>query len=347
MRCELVYNVAASKPVLSRTTKREDGILGTTDDISTTASASLGDYVSLLRPTQWVKNVVVFSGPAAGLKLLAVDSFLCALTAFAVFCLAASGSYAINDTVDREADARHPTKRFRPVARGAIRPVTAWIIGVILILAGVSLAWATLGVIESCVVSVYVVMTLAYSFALKRRMILDVIIIAIGFVLRTLAGSLAVDVVTSKWLIACMFTLCLFLGFGKRRCEQALIGDADQAGQHRRTLLRYTPDLLNHLITVSAGIAIITFLLYTLDTSGMHSPFPKEHLFYTLPIVVYGIFRYAMLTEAGIYGGPTEIVLKDKPLLAAIVVWAFTALGVAYQNKLLGPGGLTELLGVE
>jgi len=321
--------------------------LRTTDDTSATTPASLGDYVSLLRPAQWVKNVVVFSGPAAGLKLLEVESFLCALTAFAVFCLAASGSYAINDTVDREADARHPTKRLRPIARGAIRPVTAWVIGVVLILASVSLAWALLGPIESYVVSIYVVMTLAYSLALKRRMILDVIIIAIGFVLRTLAGSLAVDVVTSKWLIACMFTLCLFLGFGKRRCEQALIGDADQAGQHRPTLLRYTPDLLNHLITVSAGIAIITFLLYTLDTAGMHSRFPKEHLFYTLPIVVYGIFRYAMLTETGMYGGPTEIVLKDKPLLAAIALWALTALVVAYQNELLGPGGLTELLGVE
>jgi len=174
-------------------------------------------------------------------------------------------------------------------------------------------------------------------------MILDVIVIATGFVLRAWAGSLAVGVVTSEWLVVCMFTLCLFMGFGKRRCELTMIGNVDEARQHRRTLVRYTPDLLNHLITVSAGIAVMTFLLYTLDHSRSPAPFPKEHLFYTLPIVVYGVFRFAMLTELGLYSGPTEIVLRDKAMLGTILVWAAAALVIVYQKTLLGPNGFTGM----
>ena len=141
---------------------------------------------------------------------------------------------------------------------------------------------------------------------------------------------MAVGVETSEWLVACVFTLCLFMGFGKRRCEIAMIGDKQEAGQHRRTLLKYTPDLLNYLITVSSGIAVITFLLYTLDSGGSPSQFPKHYLFYTLPLVVYGIFRFAMLTEFGDFGGPTEIVLKDRAILFTVLLWTIAALGIVY-----------------
>ena len=195
------------------------------------------------------------------------------------------------------------------------------------------------------VVGMYFALTLTYSLVLKKRMILDVITISTGFVLRAWAGSLAVGVVTSRWLVACVFTLCLFMGFGKRRCEIAMLADPEQAHAHRKTLIRYTPNLLSHLISVSAGIAIITFLLYTLDAQGPASPFAKEHLFFTLPIVVYGVFRYAMITELGIYSGPTEIVLKDKPLLVTIILWATVALGIAYQNRLFGKDVVARWLG--
>ena len=307
--------------------------------------ARLGDYVGLLRPTQWVKNVVVFAGPAAGLKLFVWDSFERAFTAFAAFCLAASATYAINDAIDRKADASHPIKRDRPVARGAIAPSTAVVVGIVLIVVAVGLTTVALNPKVTAVVTTYFLMTLAYSAALKSRMILDVITIATGFVLRAWAGSLAVGVVTSDWLVACMFTLCLFIGFGKRRCELVMIGNRGDAEQHRRTLVCYTPELLNHLITVSAGIAVMTFLLYTMDTVGGSSAIHRDDLFYTLPIVVYGIFRYAMVTELGLYTGPTEIVLRDKPLLAAILVWALVALVVVYQGQLLGPAGLRGLFG--
>ncbi|MBU0719282.1 MAG: decaprenyl-phosphate phosphoribosyltransferase [Planctomycetes bacterium] len=305
--------------------------------------ATVGDYVELLRPTQWVKNVVVFAGPAAGLKLVAGQSFFQAFVAFTAFCLAASATYAINDTVDREADARHPTKRSRPVARGAIKPAMALTIGGLLIVLATVLSAAALNRSVAIVIGLYFLMTLAYSLVLKRLIILDVIVIASGFVLRAWGGSLAVGVATSEWLVACMFTLCLFMGFGKRRCEVAMIGNSAEAGRHRRTLIEYTPDLLNHLITVSAGIAVVTFLLYTMDATRIPAPFHKEHLFYTLPLVVYGIFRFAMLTELGIYSGPTEIVLKDRAFLAAVFLWAIAALVVVYQTQLFGPRGLEGL----
>ena len=315
----------------------------TVEDMSARTSVSLRDYVDLVRPSQWVKNVVVFAGPAAGLRLLSPESLTQATLAFAAFCLIASAGYAINDVIDREADASHPIKRRRPVARGAIKPATALTIGGVLFVAAVAATTLLLNRAVTVVVTAYFVMTVAYSLTLKRRMILDVIVIATGFVLRAWAGSLAVGVVTSEWLVVCMFTLCLFMGFGKRRCELTMIGNVDEARQHRRTLVRYTPDLLNHLITVSAGIAVMTFLLYTLDHSRSPAPFPKEHLFYTLPIVVYGVFRFAMLTELGLYSGPTEIVLRDKAMLGTILVWAAAALVIAYQKTLLGPNGFTGM----
>lgn len=308
-------------------------------------SATLSDYVALLRPAQWIKNVVVFAGPAAGLRLFSLTSFGQALGAFFAFCLAASATYAINDVVDRRADAKHPTKCHRPVARGIISPAGGVFAGCVLIFLAVTLTMVVHGRPETIVVLLYFVMTLAYSLVLKRRMILDVITIAMGFVLRAWGGALAVGVDTSEWLVACIFTLCLFMGFGKRRLELVMIGNVEEAGRHRRTLIRYTPDLLNHLITVSAGIAVVTFLLYTMDSGGSPSPFHKEHLFYTLPIVVYGIFRFAMLTELGAYSGPTEIVLHDIGLQAAVISWVAIALVIVYQEPMFGPGGLQKLFG--
>ncbi len=340
------YNIVFSSPrsVMTNKIERDRVLMGTVGDVAAMRrSVTVGDYVQLLRPSQWIKNVVIFAGPAAALKLASIEAFAQAFVAFVSFCLAASATYAINDVMDRKADANHPTKRNRPVARGAIRPSTALCAAGVLIVLGLIISMLFVNARVTTVLVLYLVLTLAYSITLKRRVILDVIIVACGFVLRAWAGSLAVGVAASAWLVACVFTLCLFMGFGKRRCELAMIGDANEAGQHRRTLLRYTPDLLNHLITVSAGIAVITFLLYTMDTGGHPPPFHKEHLFYTLPLVVYGIFRYAMLTELGVHSGPTEIVLRDRPLLATIILWAVVALAVAYQNTLFGPQGFEGL----
>lgn len=309
------------------------------------SASSPADYLKLIRPAQWVKNIVVFAGPAAGLKLFTAHGLSRTLLTFAAFCLAASAGYIVNDIMDRQADRSHPTKRLRPIASGRISIGSAAALAAVLWASAITTAALLLPRGVTLVLCVYIGLTLSYSSVLKERVILDVILIAMGFVLRAMAGALAVDVPASEWLIVCVFTLCLFMGFGKRRCEIAMIADADEIFQHRRTLVRYTPDLLNHLITVSAGIAVITFLLYTLDAGAAHpSIFPKQHLFYTLPLVIYGVFRFAMLTELGHHTGPTEIVLKDKAMLLTVALWTLCALVVAYQNFLFGPGGLPALV---
>lgn len=300
------------------------------------------DVVELLRPQQWIKNIVVFAGPAAGMKLSDPLLLFRAGVAFVAFCLAASAVYAINDTIDREADARHPTKRHRPIARAAISPGAALLIAAALVTLAFALPAVMVNLKVTAIIVLYFGMMLGYSLALKNRVILDVIILATGFVLRAIAGAEAVDVTASQWLMACVFTLCLFFGFGKRRCEITMIGSAESAGHHRPTLLRYTPDLLNHLITVSGAVAIMTFLLYTVEASRVPSLFHKEYLFYTLPIVVYGVFRYAMLTELGVHTGPTEILIKDKMMIASIVLWLVIALGIVYHDPLMQRLGWEE-----
>jgi 4-hydroxybenzoate polyprenyltransferase len=281
-----------------------------------------------------VKNVIVLAGPTAGLKLFDAPYVWLTLGALLSFCLAAGAIYCFNDVLDRKADAVHPTKRHRPVARGAIRESSASAFGVLLAVGAVLIASLAVNRRTAVIVLLYILLMAAYSLFLKRMVILDVLVLATGFVLRAWGGAAAAGVSTSEWLIACVFTLCLFLGFGKRRCEVVSLSDAAEAEKHRETLIRYTPDLLNHLITVSAGIAVVTFLLYTLEISAHPAPFRKEYLFYTLPIVVYGVFRFAMLTETGLYAGPTEIVLKDRMMRACVLLWGIIALIVVYYQPI-------------
>lgn len=283
----------------------------------------ISQYVQLLRPQQWIKNVVVLAGPAFGLVFDDPRS----LIAFGAFCLAASASYAINDVFDRHADRAHPEKRDRPVASGAIRPPAAFAAAFVLALGAIGLSGWLLPPSVTMLVAGYFVLILAYSLFLKKRPILDVIVIAVGFVIRAVAGAEAVGVFVSPWLIVCTFTLCMFLGFGKRRCELATLHNRDEAGVHRATLLRYTPELLNHLTSVSAGIAMVTFLLYTMDVNPAipQPPFEKHYLLYTLPLVAYGLFRYAMLIETGKFTGPMQIVLTDKGLILTALLWVAAA----------------------
>ncbi|MBN1511869.1 MAG: decaprenyl-phosphate phosphoribosyltransferase [Phycisphaerae bacterium] len=291
------------------------------------------DYLLLMRPQEWIKNLVVFAGPLLGYRLFQFPAAWEAAVCFAAFCLVASASYALNDVMDREADAHHPAKRRRPVARGAVSPAAAAGLAMVLVALGIGLTIWLLNPNVTALVSVYFLLILGYSSGLKRRIILDVIIIATGFVLRAWAGAEAVGVVTSEWLIACTFTICLFMGFGKRRCEIAVLGETEQAREHRATLARYTPELLNNLTSVSAAIAVVTFLLYTIEPSYPPPPFPKKHLLYTLPLVVYGVFRFAMLAQSGRFTGPTAIFLKDRAFQAIILLWGIVAAGIVFEDR--------------
>jgi 4-hydroxybenzoate polyprenyltransferase len=289
------------------------------------------DYLRLLRPADWVKNTFVFAALAFGAKLHDPHAIQLSLAAFVVFCLASSAGYILNDILDRERDQAHPIKRNRPIASGAVCVRDAVIVAAVLLAGASGICVSLLPTGFAAIAGSYLALTMLYSVALKFRMLLDVITIAMLFVLRALGGAFAVDVAPSPWLVVCTFMLCLFLGFGKRRCEVAMLGDSDTLLAHRPTLIRYTPDLLNQLLSTTGGIAIITFLLYTLDTTP--TPFVNKHqLVYTLPLVVYGVFRYAMLIELGKATGPTDLILKDPPFLVTVLLWTGLTLFILYHG---------------
>jgi 4-hydroxybenzoate polyprenyltransferase len=291
----------------------------------------LGAYVQLLRPPQWVKNVFVFAGPIFARRIFEPAVLGRALITFVGFCLLASAVYVINDVADRQEDRLHPRKRYRPVAAEVISPGSATLLaGVLLVVSLTVLFYVSPGVMA--VGLTYLVLMLVYSWVLKHKMILDVIAISLGFVLRALAGAVAVPVAVSPWLITCTFTLCLFLGFSKRRCELAAFADVNQASLHRSTLLGYTTELLNHLLSVSAGIAVVTFLLYCMDERTVKE-LGTNYLIYTAPLVVYGVFRYAMLVESGQVSGPTDVVVNDVPFIATVLVWAVLAGLIVYAGS--------------
>lgn len=287
-------------------------------------------YVRLLRPADWIKNVFVFAALAFGGKMDDLQAIKLSVAAFIAFCLTSSSGYVFNDILDRERDRLHPVKRNRPIASGAVSVAAASLVFAALLLAAGLISTRLTAGFRVCL-GVYLALTITYSLVLKHRMLLDVITIAVLFVTRAVAGAEAIGVQPSSWLLVCTFMLCLFLGFGKRRCEIAMLGNAEAVQGHRKTLDRYTPDLLNQLLSTSGGIAIITFLLYTLD-GNTYSPFGERRhlLLYTLPLVVYGIYRYAMLIELGKATGPTDLIIKDPPFLAAIALWLAAAGYILY-----------------
>jgi 4-hydroxybenzoate polyprenyltransferase len=193
---------------------------------------------------------------------------------------------------------------------------------------------------------VYLVLQTGYTLALKQVVLLDIVCIGLGFVLRAMAGAVVVNVVISHWLVICTFTLCLFMGFSKRRCELSALAGHGPAipGRHRKTLTFYTPDLLNHFTTLTAGIAIVSFLLYATDARTVHE-FHTNYLVYTLPLVVYAIFRFAYLVEHGLVDGPTDVLLRDRPFQAAIVLWTAAATLIVYCGLDLQRWVNTILLG--
>lgn len=290
---------------------------------------TLRAIIQLMRPAQWVKNVFVFGALVFGAKREDADAILLALSAFVIFCMLSAAVYAFNDLLDYREDAKHPSKKHRPVASGVISPFLAGVIALVLAGAGVlvSLAMPQGFVLP---VGVYLLLNLLYSLWGKRQPLLDVILIAIGFVLRALAGAQAIEVPVSAWLVVCTFTLCLFLGFGKRRCELAVLQTNEKAKSHRSTLSVYSSELLTQLLAVTGAMAVITFLLYTLDPYA-----PTQHLMvFTTPLVFYAIFRYAMVISQGERTGPTDVLIRDRPFLFTAILWTlFTLVLIFFQDR--------------
>lgn len=291
-------------------------------------------YLLVLRPHQWVKNLFIFAGIVFARQL--GDSHALLLTVLGFFCLsfASSAVYVFNDIRDVEEDRRHPRKRMRPIASGTISIGSAAGIGIAVGLAGIVGSYL-LNPAFCLLVCAYLALQAGYILLFKHAVLLDVLAIAIGFVLRAISGAVLINVPISEWLILCTFTLCLFMGFSKRQCELNAMAENGgvKADSHRKTLAFYTPLLITQLTTVSAGIAIISFILYSVDDRTV-SEFGTHYLAYTLPLVVYAVFRFAMLVETKQVDGPTDVMLKDRPFQATLVLWLISAyLIINYGTK--------------
>ena len=280
--------------------------------------------IRLMRPHQWIKNGFVFLGVVFGHRWEDANLVAEVLELFAAFCLVSSAVYVMNDIADREADRLHPAKRSRPLAQGEVGVGWAVALCVALALAGFALA-AAVSLPALVIAAAYVGLNLAYSAGLKHVAILDVFMISGGFMLRILAGTVGVGIVPSKWLLLCGLMLTLFLGFGKRRAELLALttdnGNANGAAGQRAALEGYSRLLLDRLIMVSVAGAAIGYALYTVDaqTIALHG---TDRLIFTLPFVLYGLFRYLQVVYSkGGGGDPAWELLRDPHLIAATVGW--------------------------
>jgi len=282
-----------------------------------------------LRPHQWTKNLLVVPAALVFSKhLFEADAALRVGLALVVFCALSGAVYLVNDLADLERDRLHPRKRLRPLASGALPVPVARVAAVLLLVAGLGGGLA-LGPGFVAVGLAYVVLNLAYSFGLKNVVILDVLAISLGFVLRAVAGALAIDVHFSSWLLVCTILLALFLSLAKRRHELVLL-DAS-AGDHRRILAEYTPYLLDQMIAVVTASCLTAYAFYTLAPETVEK-YQTERLALTIPFVIYGIFRYLYLVHRREEGGsPTDVLLTDRPLLAAAALWAVAVVIIVYS----------------
>ncbi len=284
-------------------------------------------YLKLVRPKHWLKNgfvllAIVFAG-----KLLDVSSLVNTGLALVSYCLLASGIYVVNDMLDANSDKKHPVKKYRPIASGKISKKNAVVLAILLLLGGFGLSYF-INFNFFMLAVLYVSMMILYSLGLKGVVGLDLLIVSVGFVIRAAAGALAINVSFSPWLFVSALFLALFLIIGKRRNELGVLKET--AKSHRKSLNSYSVDMLNQLLSVSASASLLSYTLYTLNPSTIER-FGTESLYLTLPIVVYGFFRYFYLVfKKDLGGDPANTLLSDKPLILTIVLWALSVIGIIY-----------------
>ncbi len=282
--------------------------------------------IKAMRPKQWTKNAFVFFALVFDKQLFLPAPFLRTLAGFFLFCLISSTVYLFNDIADVESDRQHPEKKFRPIASGVLPIPAAWVAAILLTLIVIPLGYFYSPVFAG-ILTIYLVINLLYSRWLKHVPILDVLIIAAGFVLRVGAGaSLIVVERFSPWLYVVTTLFALFIGFGKRRAEITLLEKG--AGSHRKVLDGYTLPLLDQFITIVSGTTIVAYSLYTFSAPNL----PENHtMMLTIPFMVYGIFRYLQLIQSGhAAGAPDEVALKDRPLQLIVLLWGLAVLAVFY-----------------
>ncbi len=293
---------------------------------SVTAGAKqLRHVVVALRPKQWTKNLILFAGLVFTRNLFDPEKLAQVAAAFVIFCAVSSSSYLVNDVLDIDRDRLHPVKRKRPIAAGNISEGHAIALAAALaatsLAASVALGWRFLALAAG-----YLALMLIYSRWLKDVVILDMLTVAVGFVIRAMAGAVAIDVAISPWLYLCTILLALFLVLGKRRHELVLL--SDNASNHRQILREYSPPLLEAMMAVVTSSTIVAYSMYTFFAESLP---PNHYMMATIPFVLYGVFRYLYLVYQRDEGGsPEELVLKDLPLLIDIALWATAVLVIMY-----------------
>jgi len=279
------------------------------------------------RPYQWPKNLLLFAALIFSKNLFDLELLVKNFWGFLVFCLASSSLYLLNDVADYASDVKHPLKSKRPVASGQLRRSAAFGISLVGLAAG--LGWAyfleekfALGL------TLLIAVNFGYSFFLKRFVILDAMLLAVGFVLRAVAGGWLIGAPISDWLVICTLLLSLFLGFSKRRAELVLL--EGKAKSHRASLEHYSPYLLDQLIGVVTASTVVAYTFYTLSPE-VKEKLGSTHLYLTVPFVLFGIFRYLYLVHQRDEGGnPTQLLFNDRPLLVCVLLWVVTAALLLY-----------------
>lgn len=285
---------------------------------------SLVEAAQLVRVRQWTKNLAVFAALVFSGKLFDGDKLGAVLLAFVALNLVSGGLYALNDAIDAQRDRVHPVKRDRPVARGAISAQAAVLLGTIMLAGGIALS-AVLDTWFLAIVAGYLILQLLYAAGLKNVAIVDLIVIALGFVLRAVAGAVVIHVPVSPWLILCAGLLALFLATAKRRHELVLL-DVNH-GDHRPVLREYSPELLDSFMTTLSAATITSYALYTFFEART----PGYTMMLTIPLVIYGVLRYQWLVLKNDRGGrPEEILLTDRPILATVGFWTLAVIVLLY-----------------
>jgi 4-hydroxybenzoate polyprenyltransferase len=282
-----------------------------------------------LRPRQWTKNGLLFIALAFTLNLQELMLLGKAVQAFVCFCALSSAGYLLNDVMDAEADRQHPTKRWRPIASGSVPVGLALALGLVLAVGGLIGAFAVNLPFGGMAVA-YVALTALYSVSLKHVVLVDLFGLAAGFVLRAAAGAVAIDVPISPWLYIATMLGALLIALGKRRAELETLGV--EAAGHRRNLEAYSLEFIDQLILIVSSAALMTYALYTFSAENL----PRNHsMMMTIPVVLYGLFRYLFLVREGNIGGaPEELLFRDRPLLIAVVIWLVLSVATLYAARL-------------
>lgn len=310
--------------------------MASTETISSTQTTGIGTTIRGLlvemRPMEWSKNLLVFSGLIFSRSLTDPHNVAASFLGFVLFCCASSGVYLFNDLCDLKEDREHPVKRHRPLASGALSVnVARFTMLVLFAIAAVGSLMLSHGF--AVLVGIYLATCLAYSLKLKDIVILDVILIASGFVIRAISGAVIISVEVSEWLVLCTSMVALLVGFGKRRHELVLLEAS--AGNHRRSLSDYSVGFLDSIMNICAGAAVLTYALYTRADQTVERVGSRAMLL-TIPFVIYGVFRYLFLIhrrEAG--GDPVQILFRDRPTMLNLLLWIVTAGLVIYLPKVL------------